>query len=326
MLYPFEFVPVYKEKPWGGTALNQEYGRRLPRDAAIGESWELCCREDGMSVVANGKFRGRFLQEIIDKFREHVLGTRVYKKYGTSFPLFFKILDANDRLSVQVHPDDGYAAQTGQKYGKDEMWYVIDAMKNASLIYGLRNGTTKQQLLEAIKKGRISHLLNQAKMKSGDFFYIPAGTLHALMGGTLVAEVQQNSNTTFRLYDWNRTDALGKRRKLHIKEAMAAIDFAKRPASFSAYSHMEVRNTCLIRKGPRIRDFQVNEVILRGKAEEITSPESFWVVMNLRGYGKIVYDSGTLDVEPGRTLLLPASLGRFCLAGNMTFLQTGFAA
>jgi mannose-6-phosphate isomerase len=273
-----------------------------------------------MSVVKNGKFQGKTLLELIDIFGDKLLGTEVYKKYGNAFPLFYKIIDANENLSVQVHPDDAYAAAEG-RCGKDEMWYIIHAAENAKLIYGLTD-ISKSEFRKAIQEGRISQLLNAVAVKTGDFVFIPGGTVHAILSGLLIAEIQQNCNTTFRIYDWDRTDESGKRRALHIDQALDAIHWDSprpEPAQFRETEHFA---TGVLRHGPSVKEFQISELITAGEFQREMNIRSFEVLMNLDGSGEIRHCGGRVDVRPGDTVLIPASLGRYSLRGSMKMLLT----
>jgi len=318
-LYPLKFKPIYKRKIWGGSKICSYFGRP-PQGDRIGESWELCCREDGMSVVENGALHGAPLQEIIDVYREQLVGTEIYDKYGNKFPLFIKYIDANDKLSVQVHPDDAYAAQFGES-GKDEMWYIIHTHGNAKLVNGLKC-TSKIEFIDAVKNGRVSQLLNTVTVKAGDFVFIPGGTVHAIFGGLLIAEIQQNSNTTYRIYDWGRLDETGKPRELHLDRALEAIRWDRpvtRPADFSQIHRFEAGT---LRFGPQIKEFQVNELSVDGSLARTVSCKGFEVVLNIAGYGEIRYADGVVDLTPGDVVLLPASLGRYSLNGCMKMLIT----
>jgi mannose-6-phosphate isomerase len=321
MLYPLKLRPIFKSKIWGGTKLRTYFGKDIPDDN-IGESWELCCRDDGMSVVENGIYKGENLQKIIDTYREKLLGLRIFKKYGTEFPLLIKILDANDRLSVQVHPDDNYAVLNGLDHGKDEMWYIIDAKENASLIYGLKKGTSRTELEKAIKGNRILQYLNEAAVKPGDFLYIPAGTVHAILGGLLIAEIQQNCNTTFRLYDWDRVDQSGKRRELHIYQALESIHFENKGSDIAKSGQAKYNNQTTIRKGPKVKEFQIDEINTNGGFDMQINPESFQVIMNLNGNGTISYLGGCINFNKGDTVLIPADIDKYSLTGNISTLLT----
>jgi len=276
--------------------------------------------EDGMSVVENGKFQGKTLLELINEFRDKLLGTEVYKKHGNVFPLLHKVIDANENLSVQVHPDDAYAAAEG-KCGKDEMWYVIHAAKNAKLIYGLID-TSKNEFRKALQEGRISRLLNEVAVKPGDFVFIPGGTVHAILGGLLIAEIQQNCNTTFRIYDWDRTDGSGNKRELHIERALDAIRWDKPRFKPAEYRETERLGEGVLRYGPSIKEFQVSELTTAGEFQKEADIASFEVLMNLYGSGGIRYSGGQVDLQPGDTVLIPASLGWYSLNGSMKMLLT----
>ena len=321
MLYPLKLKPVYKPKPWGGRTLKTRFHKKIP-DGKIGESWELCCRNDGMSVVAAGKLQGKTLKELIGAYREKLVGTRVYEKYGSDFPLFFKILDAAGRLSVQVHPDDACARRSGLPHGKDEMWYVIGTKGNASLIYGLKGGTSKEQLNRAIDHHRILPLLNEVAVKPGDFFSIPAGTVHAILGGILIAEIQQNCNTTYRLYDWDRTDQNGKKRELHIPQALEAIRFGGETPQAPFPAAAKTKGRAVVRPGPKVKEFRVDEVRLDGSIENRSDPESFQMVMDLDGNGKIQYGPECDGLDAGDTVLIPSCLGKYSVSGGAKLLYT----
>jgi mannose-6-phosphate isomerase len=322
-LYPLKFKPIYKKKVWGGNNISKYFNRKK-QDGKTGESWEICCREDGMSVVINGKFQGKTLLELINMFQDKLIGTDIYKKYGNAFPLLYKIIDANKNLSVQVHPDDTYAI-ADVKCGKDEMWYIIHAAKNAKLIYGLID-TSKDKFQNAIQKGQISCLLNEVTVKAGDFVFVPGGTVHALLGGLLVAEIQQNCNMTFRIYDWDRVDEFGNKRELHINRAMEVIHWDMLLPKITEFKETKHFKTGILRCGPRIKEFQVCELITAGEFSRETDFRSFEVILNLNGSGGIRYSGGLVDLHPGDTVLIPASLGQYSLRGCMKMLLTQISA
>lgn len=319
MPYPLKFKPVYKKMLWGGNTIRSYFHREIAEEK-IGESWELCCRDDGMSVVENGEFHGDTLLELIVNFRDKILGTEVYKKYGNAFPLFYKIIDASERLSVQVHPDDAHAALDGG-CGKDEMWYVIRAARNAKLIFGLKD-IRKSEFIKAIQNGRVSQLLKEVAVKPGDFIYIPGGTVHAILDGLLIAEIQQNCNTTYRIYDWDRTDEAGNRRELHIEKALDVIRWDNHPPGPEEFRKKERIGKCLLRYGPCIKDFQILELTTQGEFDRKTDCGSFETVMNLNGRGKLRYFGGEMELHPGDTVLIPAALERYSLEGTMKMLLT----
>lgn len=225
-LYPLLFEPVLKDYIWGGRNLADKLGRRLP-DHTIAESWEIAGHKDGTTVVKNGRFAGKPLTELHMALGEDLIGSNnVWAQERGKFPLLIKILDANRPLSVQVHPDDAYAlANEGNELGKTEMWVVLDAKPDASIILGVTSGTTPAAFRQAITDGNLEPFLHHIPVRKGDVVCVPAGSLHAIMDGLLIAEIQQNSNTTYRVYDWNRVQDDGKPRPLHIDKAMDVINF-----------------------------------------------------------------------------------------------------
>ena len=318
-LYPLKFEPVYKQIIWGGGNIARKYGRAVPFDK-VAESWELTCREDGMSVVAEGPLRGRTLAGLIGEYGSDLLGKRAAGLYGNSFPLLFKLIDANDRLSVQVHPDDAYARAHGEKNGKTEMWYIIDAKNDAKLIYGLEDGVTEASFAGSVRSGAIGTTLREVPVKPGDFLYIPSGTVHAILDGILLAEIQQNSNTTYRIYDWNRVGADGKQRELHIKEALEVIDFSS-AASKTAEPVKRSGNGYTIRSLVSSPYFSVDEAEVNGKFAADTDG-CFKVIMNIEGSAVLNWSKGSIPVVSGQTVLVPACTGAFEVSGHNRMLLT----
>lgn len=229
MLYPMIFTPVLKDYLWGGRNLHAKLGRTLPADGVIAESWEIAGHEDGVSRVANGPYAGWPLTQVHAELGLDLIGSaNAWAQARGKFPLLVKLLDAHTPLSVQVHPDDAYAlAHEGNELGKTEMWVVLHAEPGAELIVGVKAGTTPAAFRRAIEEQQLEPYLHRLPVQAGDHVCVPAGTLHAIMGGLLVAEIQQNSNTTYRVYDWGRVDAAGKARPLHVDKALAVIDFAR---------------------------------------------------------------------------------------------------
>lgn len=225
-LYPILFEPVLKDYIWGGRTL-EKLGRALPPTGPVAESWEIAGHEDGTTKVINGRFAGEPLTAVQAQLGLDLIGTRnAWAHLRGKFPLLIKLLDAYTPLSVQVHPNDDYAlAHEGNELGKTEMWVVLDAEPNAELILGVKEGTTPDDFRRGITDGRLEPFLHRVPIQTGDHICVPAGTLHAIMGGSLIAEIQQNSNTTYRVYDWNRVGADGKPRPLHIDKALDVIDF-----------------------------------------------------------------------------------------------------
>jgi mannose-6-phosphate isomerase len=227
-LYPLTFTPVLKDYIWGGRNL-ERLGRTLPPAGVIAESWEIAAHEDGTSIVNNGRFAGLSLTQLHVELGIDLIGRRcAWAQERGKFPLLVKLLDASRHLSVQVHPSDEYAlAHEGNELGKTEMWVVLDAEPGAEVILGVTSGTTPGAFREAIVDGRLEPFLHHISVQAGDHICVPAGSLHAIMGGLLIAEIQQNSNTTYRVYDWNRVGPNGNPRPLHIDKAMDVINFAQ---------------------------------------------------------------------------------------------------
>jgi mannose-6-phosphate isomerase len=225
-LYPLLFEPVLKDYIWGGRTL-EKLGRALPPEGPIAESWEIAGHDDGTTVVRNGRFAGQRLTEVQAQLGLDLIGSNnAWALQRDKFPLLIKLLDASRPLSVQVHPRDDYAlGHEGNELGKTEMWVVLDAAPEAELILGVKEGTTAEAFRQAIDDGNLEPYLHRVPVKAGDHVCVPAGTLHAIMGGILIAEIQQNSNTTYRVYDWNRVGADGRPRPLHIDKSLDVINF-----------------------------------------------------------------------------------------------------
>lgn len=225
MLYPLKFVPQFREKIWGGQRIKNHLNQNLGNLPNCGELWALSGFPGSESVVANGFLAGNELNELVEIYMDELLGEKVFEIYGTVFPLLIKILDANDWLSIQVHPDDELAHQRGLEGGKTEMWYILQAEKDAKLISGFNQKINQHLFLQKVEEKDLASVLNFETAQPGDVFYIPAGRVHALGPGLLLAEIQQTSDTTYRIYDWDRKDEKGNERELHLEEAKAAIDF-----------------------------------------------------------------------------------------------------
>ena len=227
-LYPMFFEPVLKDYIWGGRNL-EKLGRELPESGKVAESWEISSHEDGMTLVKNGPYAGKSLPELLALLGEDLVGTHnQWALERCKFPLLVKIIDAEQRLSIQVHPDDRYALENeGNELGKTEMWVVLHAKPEAAIIYGFSKKTTPNEFHQAISEGVLEPYLNKVFIKPGDHVCVPSGTLHAIMEGALLAEIQQNSNTTYRVYDWNRVGEDGEPRDLHVEQALDVLDYSQ---------------------------------------------------------------------------------------------------
>ena len=343
-MYPLKFEPIYKEKIWGGRSLGRKFARELPA-GPIGESWELSSHGDDISVVANGSYAGLTLDKLISSNQEEILGQELAPDLNASslFPLLVKIIDARENLSVQVHPDDAYAAEneTGGS-GKAELWYILNAEPGARIIYGLKEGVSRQEFTEAIGTPGFARLLNQVKVKTGDYFYIPAGTVHAICKGVMLAEIQQSSDLTYRLYDWDRNDDAGNSRELHIDKAIDVINFNhnqpahKRTTSGNQHQARQTSsNQHQIRSGSLLIDnsnhqvrqlknsnfFNVELINIFKRYTGNTKNRRFYIYMNLGSEVKINYSDGSLKVAKGESFLIPAALGHYEIVGQTRLLK-----
>jgi mannose-6-phosphate isomerase len=322
LLYPLKLQPVYKEPIWGGKKLREKFGKDIPSDST-GESWEIACHDNGTSTIANGSLKGKSLKEVIEMYGMDLLGTRTGEEGIKKFPLLVKILDASDRLSVQVHPEDEYAFKNENgELGKTEMWYVIDAEPGAQLVYGVKPGVSKEQFKQGIINGSLEKLLNFVDVKAGDVFFIPATTLHAIGAGLLIAEIQQNSDTTYRVYDWNRIGDDGKPRQLHIDKALEVTNLS----DVMGREKVEGLSVC---EGENIRTYLVackyfitEKVQIKQVSHEKLNGEKFDIIMAIEGEGKIEYNGGAEAFKAGDSFLIPANMGNYIIAGECTVIKS----
>ncbi len=318
MLYPLKFRPSLKERLWGGDALASM--KRSAKDAGkkIGESWELSAVPGDVSVVANGPLKGNSLAELLEVYMGDLAGEKIFDKFGETFPLLIKLIDARDVLSIQVHPDDRLAAVRHQSSGKTEMWYVVDAQPGASLYVGFKRKTSREEYLAAVEAGTLPELLRRVEVKPGEAWFIPAGAIHAIGAGLLIAEIQQTSDITYRVDDWGRLDDQGNPRQLHTELAVDAIDFSA-PGDYSITVTPRTNEPVLMKRCPY---FTTNLLKVEGEAVRDYAPlDSFVIYMCLKGELKIGYEGGTETLSAGETALLPAALDEAVLTGNATLLE-----
>lgn len=317
-LYPLRMRPVFKNYLWGGTALKEDYHKRTPYDITA-ESWEVAVHKDGTSVVDNGPLAGMSLDRVMEKLGEDLMGSFAE---GDRFPLMLKILDANDKLSVQVHPDDIYANEhENGELGKTEMWYVLDAKPNAKLIYGFNRDLTEEEFSAAIRQKRLPDILNSVSAKRGDVFFIEAGTVHAVGSGLVIAEIQQNSNTTYRVYDWDRVDKNGKSRELHIAKALdvSNLEDSSTTAKMPVLTIEEGKN--VRRMLSCCRYFAAEHITVEESAKEKTNGRSFHIILIADGEGTIGYQGGSVSFRCGDSFLIPAELGKYTINGECEYLK-----
>lgn len=305
---PMFMEPIFKETVWGGEKIKTTFGKQITSQHT-GESWEVAAHANGQSRIRSGYMAGMTLQEAIDAAPEQIMGKEVAKQYGTHFPLLIKIIDANDNLSVQVHPDDAMARKLEgpNENGKTEMWVVLDAKPDAKLIYGFQKDITQEAFAEAIEEQTLENLVNWIPVSKGDTFFIPAGTLHAIGAGILIAEIQQNSDTTYRVYDFGRLGLDGKPRELHVEKAKQVTKLTSSKGSERSD----------IDQGVCCPYFQTYRRILKGKQNINVAPEHFQILMILEG-------GGVINGQPfckGDSILLPAAMEQAVLEGEATYLQ-----
>ncbi len=310
MLYPMKTLPVFQDYIWGGTRLRETYGKDIGNRAA--ESWEVSCLDLNPCKVANGEFAGLLLKDVISEKRDLIMGKN--GAHYQEFPLLVKLLDANQKLSVQVHP---YG-----EHGKTEMWYIIDAKPGAKIGYGFSRDVTKDEVRAAAKNGTMESLIHYVDVKPGDAFFIKGGTVHCLCEGLLVAEVQQSSNTTYRLYDYNRRDAAGNLRELHVEEALSV-------AELSGVSDKDLQKPVIKTEG----DVQISTLadcpyfitmkyVCPTRYQISMNGKTFETITFVKGSGEILYSGGSVAFRAGDSFLIPACLCMYDVLGDCEFLRS----
>lgn len=301
-LYPLKFYPILKERLWGGTKLKEVLGKSIHTDIT-GESWELSGVAGDVSIVANGELEGISLQDLILKHPEDILGKSVMERFGTDFPILIKFIDAKQDLSVQLHPNDELAKKRHNSLGKTEMWYVMDADPGAELIVGFNKQVTKEEYVKSIEDNSLLSLLNYEKVKEGDTFFINTGKIHAIGAGVLLAEIQQTSDITYRVFDFNRRDKDGHFRELHTELALDAIDYEKKDDFKIKYVHD--RDT--INPMVSCPYFKTNFLDLSKSMEmDVSLRNSFSIYICVAGSATLNNDFGEAKIQRGETLLIPA--------------------
>ena len=302
VLYPLKFKPIFKDKIWGGRKIKEQLGLDFGSLPNCGEVWLLSGLWDEQSEVANGDFVGDEINDLVETFMGDLVGESVFDKYGEQFPLLLKIIDANDWLSVQVHPDDELAEKRGIGNGKTEMWYVMHADKDAELVMGFNREMTRMDYVKVMKNNTLREVLNYEKVEAGDVFFIPAGRVHALGPDIMVAEIQQTSDTTYRIYDWDRINEAGMSRELHIPQSVEAIDFAI-PDQYK----IEVQD--VMNKTVPVVDcqyFVTNLLQLQGEMEkDYSNLDSFVILLCTEGIFSLVWENGAVFVKQGECVLIP---------------------
>jgi mannose-6-phosphate isomerase len=320
MYYPLKFEPIYKQIIWGGNKLEKLYNRNLPF-SNTGESWDVSCRKDDMGIICNGTYSGKTIKEIVFSEQLNFLGTKISKQ--DEFPLLIKLIDANDNLSVQVHPNDDYSKKyENYEFGKSEMWYILDAPQNSFLIVGTLENTTKESFKEATEKGTVEECLNKLYIKNGDVINIQPGVIHAITKGVVLAEIQQNSDITYRIYDYNRAGIDGKPRELHVEKAMDVIDFDKNKSIKQVNGLIVSKNDNKLTYYIANKYFAVIKYEIKTKLTENSDEERFFIFTCIQGNATIESENFSEQVNIGDSIFIPAGLGRYTIVGNCILLKS----
>lgn len=304
-LYPLKFQPVLKEKIWGGDALVSRYHKKTNGSSLIGESWELSAVADNQSVITNGFLAGNNIEELIEVYMGDITGDSIYEKFGNEFPLLIKFIEAREDLSIQVHPDNEMARERHKAYGKTEMWYILESEKGTRVYTGFREGVTKEIYEEALHSGNLPGILNIESVEAGDTFFTPAGRVHAIGAGTVLVEIQQTSDITYRIFDWNRKNPGKEKRELHTELALDAIDF-------TATGKNKIRIEPELNNTENLVSCEFfNTNILRFNTainKDYYSYDSFVVYICIEGEFLIRWDGTYENISKGETVLLPAMI------------------
>lgn len=316
MMEIMKLIPSGKDYLWGGTRLKDEYGKKIDM-TPLAESWECSVHPDGPCFVSNGRYKGKTLKEVLDEHPEYI-----GRKANGEFPILTKFIDAKQDLSIQVHPDDEYALENEGQNGKTEMWYVIDADEGASLIYGFKHKVTKEILERAIEKGELDKHLQKVEVHKGDLFFVPAGTVHGIGKGILLAEIQESSNVTYRVYDYDRVDKNGKKRELHFDKAVQVMDMGVAPDIKQKKRLVKYYSGCSRELLCRCKYFETERIqVTKGFSFSVLE-NSFQVLMCIDGYGQVEVDGDRpVRFSKGETVFLPAGIGRCLIIGDATVLK-----
>lgn len=303
-LYPLKFTPILKDKIWGGEKLGSVLDKAIGDSKNCGESWEISGVPGNISTVSEGSLKGKLLIELINEYKGELIGESVYETFGDKFPLLIKFIDANDDLSIQVHPDDELGMKRHNSFGKTEMWYVVDAEEGATLISGFNRPTNKDEYVQIFEAGKLTDILNRESVLNDDVFFLPAGRVHTIGKGLLIAEIQQTSDITYRIYDFDRVDAEGNSRELHVEEALDAIDFD----FYEEYKTLYDRGAGETEIGNSqyfiTNKLMVNETLRR----EYASYDSCIILMCLEGEGAISFGEDSISYKLGDSILVPNSI------------------
>ncbi|WP_298351086.1 type I phosphomannose isomerase catalytic subunit [uncultured Dokdonia sp.] len=304
-LYPLKFTPVYSYRIWGGEKLKTELNKNYEQNS-IGKSWEVSGVPGNETKVSEGPLSGKTLKDLIETYKDELVGQSVYDNFGSTFPLLIKFIDAKSPLSIQVHPNDDLARQRHNSYGKNEMWYVMQAEKDAELIVGFNKRVSQENYQEHLQDNTLPEILNTEKVKEGSAYYIPAGRVHAIGAGVLLAEIQQTSDITYRIYDYDRVDkTTGKKRDLHTNLALDAIDYNHYASYATGYE------TCPNKVNKLIFSpyFKTNSLHLKDSfSRDLSSIKSFVIYICVEGKTSLQCFNTTYELSKGETILIPATI------------------
>lgn len=315
MQEPIFLEPIYKDYVWGGNRLKTYLKKNTPYDKTA-ESWEVSTNENGKSTIKNGEYAGKTLDDIFysDK-RKEVFGTKAIEL--EKFPLLVKFIDAQENLSVQVHPNDDYAKRVERSLGKTEMWYIMDAKPDAKLICGMKEGVKQEDISNILRKEDISEYLNFIDIKKGDYIYIPSGTIHAILAGTLICEIQQNSDITYRVYDWGRMGKDGKPREMHVDKSIDVVQAQNRPQIQETKGFAEGEKNIV-----NSRFFKTDKIVVKEEFQDKSSKGTFYIMNVVSGEAKILYNGERYELSVGDSFVIPANLGDYSIIGNVEILKS----
>lgn len=310
-LYPLKFQPILKDKIWGGQKLQQLLNKPTTSTEA-GESWEISDVEGDTSVVANGPLKGSSLKALLESYTSDLLGEKNFRQFGTKFPLLIKFIDAKQDLSVQLHPNDQLAKERHNSFGKTEMWYVVQADPESNLIVGFNQDMTQELYLKHLEAKTLQSILNFDAVKPGDTYFIEVGRIHAIGAGVLLAEIQQTSDITYRVYDWDRVDSEGKERELHNDIALEAFDF-EMPDNFRVKYSLDSNTSTELVSCPY---FTTNVLEVNAPLQKENNHDSFMIYMCVEGAASLEVDGAVTEFSMGETVLVPACIHRFSISAN----------
>ncbi|MFC4721078.1 type I phosphomannose isomerase catalytic subunit [Geojedonia litorea] len=316
-LYPFKFHPILKERIWGGQKL-KNYLNKNSQSTKVGESWEISDVEGDTSIISNGKFKGQSLKQILLDQKEKLIGHKNHQVFGDKFPLLIKFIDAREDLSIQLHPNDQLAAKRHNSFGKTEMWYVMQADAGSNLIVGFNQQVTPELYLKHLNDKTLTQILNFDEVKAGDTYFIEVGRVHAIGAGVLLAEIQQTSDITYRIYDWDRVDDQGNERELHNDLAIDAIDFEMKNDFKVQYETVKNKPNQMV----RCNYFTTNYLNLDGLFKRDNHHDSFMIYICTEGEATIHCSNSLTTLKKGETVLIPAGIKSFEIsAENVTLLE-----